>query len=169
MNKEVYTNMQTVILVILRVAIGWHFLYEGIVKLLDPNWTSLGYLMDSKGFLSGWFHSMASKPAMLNTIDQLNIWGLILTGTSLILGLVSRIGSIAGMVMLAFYYLSHPPFIGLEYLIPSEGNYLVVNKTLIEFFMLWLLFLFPTGNIIGLDRLLFRKRAKNLHSNSINV
>ena len=26
---------------------------------------------------------------------------------------------------MAFYYLSHPPFIGLKYAVPSDGSYLV--------------------------------------------
>ena len=34
-------------LVILRVAVGWHFLYEGVTKLLEPNWTSAAYLAES--------------------------------------------------------------------------------------------------------------------------
>ncbi len=86
-------------LVILRVAIGWHFLYEGIVKLLNPNWSSLGYLMDSKGLFAGVFHSIAGNPALLNVMDFINMWGLILIGAGLIVGLFSRIASIAGIVL----------------------------------------------------------------------
>ena len=48
LNKAMSTRQMT-IFVILRVAIGWHFLYEGITKVLNPNWSSIGYLMDSKG------------------------------------------------------------------------------------------------------------------------
>jgi thiosulfate dehydrogenase (quinone) large subunit len=61
------------------------------------------------------------------------------------------------MVLLAFYYLSHPPLISTEYLIPSEGNYLFINKNLIELVALWVLYLFPTGRYIGLDRFIFSK------------
>ena len=31
-----------VVLVLVRVAIGWHFLYEGWVKLSEPGWTAAG-------------------------------------------------------------------------------------------------------------------------------
>ena len=27
-----------VFLVLLRTVIGWHFLYEGLIKITDPNW-----------------------------------------------------------------------------------------------------------------------------------
>ena len=31
-------------LVTLRVLIGWHFLYEGVSKLINPYWSSAAYL-----------------------------------------------------------------------------------------------------------------------------
>ena len=40
-------------LVTLRVLIGWHFLYEGIAKLINPYWSSAAYLLDSKWIFSG--------------------------------------------------------------------------------------------------------------------
>ena len=143
---------------ILRIAIGWHFLYEGIVKLLNPNWSSLGYLMDSKGLFAGVFHSIAGNPALLNVMDFINMWGLILIGAGLIVGLFSRIASIAGIVLLAFYYLSHPAIIGVNFAMPTEGSYLWVNKNLIELLTLWVIVLFPTWKTIGMDRFLFNKK-----------
>ena len=55
-------------MVVLRVLIGWHFFYEGIVKLVNPNWTSVSYLMDSKGFLSGFFVNLATNPGVLQVV-----------------------------------------------------------------------------------------------------
>ena len=42
-----YTNLQTFLLVALRILLGWYFLYEGIVKIANPDWSSFNYLMDS--------------------------------------------------------------------------------------------------------------------------
>jgi thiosulfate dehydrogenase [quinone] large subunit len=145
-------------LVALRIAIGWHFLYEGLVKLFTSSWTSSGYLMDSKGFLAPMFKSMASSPGVLNFVDHLNEWGLILIGAGLILGLFTRLASIAGMILLAFYYLSHPPLIIFSYALPSEGSYFIVDKIMIEFIALGVLYAFRTEWIIGIDRLIFRKK-----------
>jgi thiosulfate dehydrogenase (quinone) large subunit len=153
-----YSNGQLSLLVILRLAIGWHFMYEGLSKLINPNWTSVGFLLDSKGLFAGMFHVMAGNPDLVNIINIMNIWGLTAIGFGLITGLLTQIATIAGMVLLAFYYISHPPFIGSEYAIPSEGSYLLINKNLIEFFALWVLYLFPSGNRIGLDRLIFYKK-----------
>jgi thiosulfate dehydrogenase [quinone] large subunit len=90
----------------------------------------------------------------------MNIWGLILIGLGLILGVFTRLAAVSGIVLLSFYYLSHPPLAGLGYIIPSEGNYLIVNKTLIEVFALWVLYLFPTGKWIGIDRFIFWKSVQ---------
>jgi len=158
-----YSNIQLFWLVTLRVIIGWHFLYEGMVKLVNPNWSSVGYLMDSQGFLREFFVSLASNHSTLQIIDFLNIWGLIAIGLGLILGLFSRPALIAGVVLLGFYYLSHPPFTGLKYALPVEGSYLIVNKILVELVTMVVLFLFPTSKIIGLDRFLvfpFSKKNK---------
>jgi thiosulfate dehydrogenase [quinone] large subunit len=83
-----------------------------------------------------------------------NSWGLVIIGLCLILGLFTRIVAIAGVVLLFLYWLAAPPLMGLRYTMPMEGNYLLVNKTLIEMFALWVVVLFPTSKQIGLDRLL---------------
>jgi len=148
-------------MVVLRVLIGWHFLYEGIIKLANPNWTSVSYLMDSQGFMSELFRSMAANPTFLQVVDFLNIWGLMAIGLGLILGVFTRISLISGIVLLGFYYLSHPPFVGLKYALPMEGSYLVVNKILIELAALVVLLYFPTGKTVGLDRLIFKRDGKS--------
>lgn len=151
-NKITYTRWQLIALVVLRVAIGWHFLYEGITKAVNPDWSSVGFLLDSKGFLSGFFISLASSPGLLKVIDLLNIWGLIAIGLGLITGLFGKVAKIGGMVLLAFYFLSHPPMVGFKFSAPSEGSYLWINKNLVELISLWALYLFPTSGVIGLDR-----------------
>jgi thiosulfate dehydrogenase [quinone] large subunit len=142
------------ILVILRILIGWHFLYEGIAKLASPYWTAAGYLSESRWIFSGLFRGMARSPFLMSIIDVLNSWGLAIIGLCLILGLFSRYASIAGVVLLFLYWLAAPPLAGYRFSAPMEGNYLLVNKTLIEMFALWVVVLFPTSKQIGLDRLL---------------
>ena len=150
----VYTRTRLILLVALRVAIGWHLMYEGIAKIFQSNWSAYGYLMDSKGIFSGLFHSIASNPGVLKVVDFINMFGLTLIGFSLIIGLFSRYAKIAAILLLLFYYLAHPPLIAAEYMFPGEGSYLWVNKNLIEMLAVAVLFVFPTGHIIGIDRLI---------------
>lgn len=152
-----YSKPQLWMLVVLRVAIGWHMLYEGIVKLLNVNWSSVGYLMDSQGWFAGIFHAIAGNPDILKIADFLNTWGLILIGLGLILGLFTKLSSYGGIALLGLYFLSHPPLINAAYAIPSEGSYMFINKNLIELLTLVVLVLFPSGKIIGIDRYIFKK------------
>ena len=141
-------------LVVLRVLIGWHFLYEGISKLINPYWSSAAYLLDSKWIFSGLAKTIVANPTLLSISDYVNMWGLTLVGVSLLLGLLSRYGALVGMTFVCLYYLFAPPLLGLEYGRPGEGSYLIVNKNLIEACALWVLYCFPTSHIIGLDRFL---------------
>lgn len=147
-----YSRCQLTWLVVLRVAIGWHFLYEGVLKVLNPAWSSLGYLVDSAGFMSGFFNAIAGSEGTLKVVDFCNEWGLVLIGLGLILGIFTNLSAYGGMVLLALYYLSHPPVLGVDFAFPTEGNYLIVDKNLVEIIALGVLVAFPTGKIIGLDR-----------------
>jgi thiosulfate dehydrogenase (quinone) large subunit len=149
-----YTNGQAFLLVTLRVLIGWYFLYEGITKLANPDWSSLGYLMDSKGPVSGIFHSMASNGHVVALVDWLNMWGLTLIGLGLLLGIMTQLSLVFGIILLVMYYLSHPALASVNYVMPQEGNYLIVNKTLIEIFAMAVLYVFPSSQIAGLDRII---------------
>jgi thiosulfate dehydrogenase [quinone] large subunit len=160
MNKQNYSAAQMVFLVALRLSIGWHLMYEGITKILQPGWSSYGYLMDSKGWFSGFFTNMASNPSLLNIVDFMNIWGLTLVGFAMIAGLFSRLAKIGALVMLLFYFIAHPPLMMAEYLFPGEGSYLWVNKNLIELLAVAVLYVFPTEHIIGIDRLIKQFRKK---------
>ena len=154
-------------LVVLRTAIGWHFLYEGIAKLLTPGWTSEGYLSVSKWVFSGIFQWIAGNPAVLKVVDFLNIWGLIFIGLGLMLGCFTRIASAAGIVLLLLYYLANPPFIGMDFGIVTEGNYLIVDKNIVELLSLTVLLFIPTGTFLGIDRLISHIRRKHTWGDSI--
>jgi thiosulfate dehydrogenase (quinone) large subunit len=162
-NAESYSNWQIFSLTFLRVLIGWHFLYEGLAKLFSsPGWSSKSYLLGSVGPIAPVFNAMASHPTLLNLIDYLNIWGLILIGISLFIGLLSRPFKLFGIVLLLLYYLAYPPFAGLGISTSVEGNYWIVNKNLIELASLFVLYLFPTSQITGIDRFFSKpKEQKN--------
>lgn len=157
---KIYTPIQRFVLVALRLLIGWHLLYEGLSKLLSPNWSSLGFLKESKWILSGFSHWIISHADILNAVDFMNKWGLIAIGAGLILGLFTRVAAISGAILLFVYYLNNPPLTGLEYSVPAEGNYLVVSKTLIESVALVVLAVFPSGSFAGLDLLVSRFRNR---------
>ena len=157
--KQGYGGAPLTALVVLRMLIGWHFLYEGLVKFLNPYWTSALFLSESQGPFSGFFTWIVTDTSRLAGVDFLVKWGLVLIGLGLIAGALTRIATCAGIMLLLMFYLCNPPLPGLSYSVPMEGAYLIVNRTLIEAAALAVLWYFPTGRIIGLDRLIFRGRG----------
>ena len=65
MEQERFSRLQMIALVVLRVVIGWHFLYEGVAKLLKPNWSAAGFLLQSRGPFADVFQWMAARPEVL--------------------------------------------------------------------------------------------------------
>jgi thiosulfate dehydrogenase [quinone] large subunit len=161
-----YTNksssVQDFSLVLLRILIGWHFLYEGVIKAYNPSWTAKGYLL-SASILKPFFSWLASD-SLISTVNLLNIAGLVAVGISLLIGLKVRWGCVAGILLLAFYYLAHPPFSSLPQG-PAEGSYWVVNKNLIEIAALLVIYQFPLTNLFGLESLFLKNKATTVSTN----
>jgi thiosulfate dehydrogenase (quinone) large subunit len=162
MNKKTginYSGGQIFGLTLLRVLIGWHFLYEGLVKIYTSTWSAGPYLSGSLGPFAPFFKSMSRNKNILSVVDILNEWGLVLIGLSLFIGFLAKPAKLLGVFMLLLYYLAYPPFSGLVVDTYVEGNYWIVNKNLIEMAALFVLYLFPTSQITGLERLLKGKNA----------
>ncbi len=147
----------------LRLAIGWHLLSEGIGKLHSLTWSSAGYLSGSVGPFAEVFRMMATEENkwMLETADTCVMYGLLVAGASLLLGLFTRAGAIIGIGLLTLFYLSMPPW-GWTPQPGTESNYLIVNKNLVEGLALVVVLVFPTGRFIGLDAVLFPLVGKHL-------
>lgn len=157
MHEHIYSKAQITWLIMLRLFIGWHFMYEGMVKILNPKWTSLPYLLDSKGPLSSFFIQMTQNDSLMVLVNYVNEYALLLVGLGLTLGCLFRLSAVGGMILLAMYTLSHPSFVGASYMMPFEGSYLWIDKNLVELAGLGLLCTFPTSHIIGFDRVVGRK------------
>ncbi len=145
MKSEKYIKIQTIVLILLRLVIGYHFLYEGVDKLLSPNWTSAGFLAQANWLFSDMFHFIADSPSLLTVVDFINIWGQILIGVGLILGLFSIWAAWAGALLIFLYYVAIPPFV---------DGFTFIDKNLFELFALLVLAVFPSSRIIGIDLLI---------------
>lgn len=157
------SNHIKIVVTIIRIAIGWHLLYEGAIKLFDKNWSAASFLNNTHGFLSGFYHWLAASPGRIDLVDFLNIWGLILIGLALFIGLFSRWAAISGALLLLLYYFAYPPF-GIT-LLGGDGTTYVVNQLFIETAILIFLFFYKEKGF-GIDNLAgITKRKKVLHEN----
>lgn len=124
-------NWEKIIVTFLRCAVGWHLLYEGVSKLTAGNWSAAEYLLNARGPFAGFYHWLGSSEAIMAVIDPLNMYGLILMGLGLFVGLWASYAAVAAVVLLALYYFAYPPFAG-SLMGPGEGNIYIVNKIFIE-------------------------------------
>jgi thiosulfate dehydrogenase [quinone] large subunit len=152
--------LQQTMLVVLRTLIGWHFLYEGYVKLIGPMWTRAGiplqpfsaaaYLKGATGPFASVFHALGNS-SWVPMLDVAVTVTLIVAGALLVLGLFTQLGCVLAAGLLTMFYISAIPLSGVAE--PrNEGTYLIVNKNLIELAAIAVVFAFRTGRIAGLDR-----------------
>jgi uncharacterized membrane protein YphA (DoxX/SURF4 family) len=143
-------DVKKAVITIIRAAIGWHFLYEGLSKLLIENWSAQSYLANANGFLAGFYHWLAAGESLMRVIDFMNVYGLILIGLALFLGIFIRFASAGGIVLLLLYYFAYPPF-GTSLFGSPEGHFFIVNRNFIEaLLLLWFIVSSQTGYGIAL-------------------
>lgn len=151
-----------ILLMLLRVAIGWHFSFEALNKLKAPgHWTSAGYLKAARGPAKDAFAWLADEKqqSMLRVVDIINSWGMLVAGLCFMIGLFTRFSGVGLMLMLAMFYFSQPPWSG-EKLPMEEGNYLYVNKNLIEFLAISVIVASGVSRAWGIDAILRRRRPQ---------
>jgi uncharacterized membrane protein YphA (DoxX/SURF4 family) len=155
--------IRRIFITVIRVAIGWHFLFEGLSKIMAGNWTASGYLSNTSGFMSGFYHWLANSSVLLQTTDVMNMYGLLLIGLALFVGLYVQVASVFALVLLFLYYFAYPPF-GGSLIGASEGHLFIVNKIFIEAVALFFI-LYSKDKGYGIDRLIrFLKKPKKVRT-----
>lgn len=137
------TQFQKISLLLLRLGMGWMFFYAGITKILNPNWTSAGYLKGAKTFVV--FYNALLSPSILPIVDFVNEWGLLLLGISLMLGVFVRLSSILGAALMLLYYF---PILDFPY--PNTYSF-IVDEHIIYALALLILAVWRAGRIYGLE------------------
>lgn len=156
------SRIQKLSLFLLRVSFGWLFLYAGITKVLDPEWTAKGYLEHASTF-PGLYQWLAA-PAILPIVDFLNEWGLTLIGASLLLGVFVRLSSLFAALLMLLYYVSVAEMRAFEFFpqitVPYIGLHsAIVDEHIIYLFALLALAAFKAGRVWGLDNKFSGDRA----------
>lgn len=142
------TTLDRSVILILRVLIGWTFLYAGVWQIWE-NYSAAGFLQHVVTFHS--FFANFATPAMLPYTNFLMKWGHLLIGLSLVSGLMVRVSGPFGALLMVTYYFAHMqwPFIEdhLNFLIDFHLVYATVIVYLIAH---------RAGHVCGLDALVER-------------
>jgi thiosulfate dehydrogenase [quinone] large subunit len=143
------TKPQKTALFLLRIALGFLFLYAGISKIADPAWTSAGYLKGTQ-LLTGYYQWLGA-PQNIVWVDFLNEWGLFLIGAALVFGLATRVASLFAIWMMALYYIPILKF-------PYAGHGYIVDEHIIYIAGFIVLIAFNAGAHWGLDGMIERSK-----------
>ena len=129
---------------LLRISMGAFMFYAGITKILNPAWTSAGYLKAAITFPE--IYAWLLMPSNIIWVDLINKWGLTLLGISLILGVGVRLSAPLGALLMLLYY-----FPILNFPLVGERSY-IVDDHIIYAAVLLLLASAHAGRIWGLER-----------------
>ena len=93
-----------VIIFLLRVALGLNFFYLGFSALFNP---TLGRTVSAQSFgnLYSWLATPAAVAGLGNWVQPVAQWAFLIIGICLILGLLTRLASIAGIILALLSYL----------------------------------------------------------------
>jgi len=140
------SRFQKLSILSLRLGLGFLFFYAGISKILEPGWTSAGYLKAAKT-LSPLYHFFAS-PGIINITNFLNEWGLTLIGLSLLLGVFVRFASIFGILIMFLYYI---PILKFPY---AGSNSFIIDQHIIYILIFFLLIAFDAEKVWSIKKLI---------------
>jgi len=118
--------------------------HKALAKVLSPEQKAWGPVPELE------------EDTTLFMLDWLTRWGLTVLGACLLIGLFTRTSCLLAASFLVLTSLAYPPFPWLSAPPQSEGNYLFVNKNLVELFALLVLMTARTGRWFGLDALVHR-------------
>ena len=127
------TSALDVALQLLRMAVGWHFLYEGCWKLMQADgWSCLSYLNAAQGPLAPVFTWMAGQSWLVATGNWAVQIGLVAIGLSLITGVLARIAALGGIALMAMFYCCQPPEPFAAAFSGADGRFFVLERNAIE-------------------------------------
>lgn len=146
--QKPHITSKNLALFLLRIVMGWLFLYAGLDKLLTPHWSATGFLVNAKTFSAfySWFNS-SSNLAWVNFVVP---WGEVLIGLGLIFGTLTRLASYFAILMLLLFY-----FPGLQF--PYVDNGFLVDDHIIYIFAFAVLVCERAGAFWGLDARINKK------------
>ncbi len=142
------SNLDRGVIFVLRILIGWTFLYAGIWQIWE-NFDTAGFLNHVVTFHG--FFSVFARPAVLPYTDFLVKWGHLLIGLSLVSGLLVRVSGPFAVLLMITYYFAHMQFPFIEDHLNYIVDYHLVYATVIVY-----LIAHRAGHVWGLDGLVER-------------
>ncbi|MDQ3014713.1 MAG: DoxX family membrane protein [bacterium] len=136
------TKVSKICLALLRIAVGWFLLYQGITAVLDPEW-SIKPMIHNADTLAE-FYDPIEDSDYLPYVSYVFKGLYILVGGLILLGLYVRPAALVGIVMMLFLYF---PLLTFPYV---NRDYFIVDQHLLLAITLLYLYAERAGEVFGL-------------------
>jgi thiosulfate dehydrogenase [quinone] large subunit len=144
-------------LAVFRILIGATWLIHGYGKLTDAQWAlpngdCYQFLTGMTAHTQGFYHDFITSTVLPNVtvFAQMVAWGETLTGVSLVLGLLSRIGGLGGFFLAMQYFVAKDSYAHLD-------GY--AGLDLMTALASALNLVLPTGVVFGFDAFVGRRKG----------
>jgi thiosulfate dehydrogenase [quinone] large subunit len=140
------TPASKALLLYLRLALAWTFLYAGWSQVFAPGFSVAGFLGHTRTFHD--FFAVFATPAAAPLVSALVAYGHLLIGLSLLAGLMVRVSAPCGAVLMLLYWLTHMDWPYIE-----NRTDFIVDQHLVYAGVLLYLAAARAGHLAGLDAL----------------
>lgn len=130
---------------VLRLLMAWTFLYAASHQVFDPGWSVVGFLKSTKTFHD--LFAVFTTPSLAPVVTLLVEYGHLLIGLSLLVGLMVRVSTVFGMLLMLIYWMAHMDFPYIE-----NHNNFIVDYHIVYAVILIYLFVKNAGRVWGLDQ-----------------
>jgi len=138
------------LIVLLRLSMAWVFLYAASHQIFG-GFSVAGFLGATKTF--NWLFAPMTAEPVAGVVSVLVGYGHLLIGLSLLTGLLTRVSALAGIALMALYWMAHMNF---PYI--SDTTNFLLDEHVVYGLVLSLLIATHAGHIFGLDAWVAQQR-----------
>jgi uncharacterized membrane protein YphA (DoxX/SURF4 family) len=136
------SRSQKATIILLRLAVGWFFMYAGFVAFTSAGWSLIPQIKQAE--ILPQFYSTVATPTYLVLATYAVKTLYVLAGLFIFLGIFVRIGCLIGIGIMVFFYL---PLLNVPYV---SGGYYLVDYHIIMISALLFLFAIRAGDLFGI-------------------
>ncbi|WP_193177874.1 DoxX family membrane protein [Oricola nitratireducens] len=144
------------LLLLLRLAMAWVFLYAASHQVFAADFSVTGFLDHTKTFHGLFAHF--TGPVIAPVISFCVAYGHLLIGLSLLAGLLVRVSSMFGIGLMILYWMAH-----MDFPYVSNPNNFLLDEHIVYALVLGLMIAAHAGHIVGLDGWFARRASVKEH------
>lgn len=149
MPTSVTSSFDRNITLFFRLTMAWTFLYAASHQVFDPHFSVAGFLSHTKTFHDA--YAVFTTPKVAPVITFLVSYGHLLIGLSLAVGLMVRVSSAFGIMLMLMYWTAHMDFPFIE-----DKNNFLLDYHIVYAGVLVYLIAKRAGHVWGLDGIVER-------------